>query len=325
MVFEQIFNVKWIERRHVYSFFLGIFFTFIGFITSFIIFRQILGLATIFFTVILAIPSINILFSREEGINASEKKSFFQEYEALFDIFLYFFLGSFLAFLIIGLINISYLYGGKLEGNELLQLEPTRSDFQIPRPDLAFVEESKLSQYINAIKPIIINNIYVMLVSFFLSLFYGAGAIFLIIFNASIFAYGVMTLLRSRELLPHLSTLWYSICNIGIFSFHLLPEVSAYLLAAIAGGILSKAFVREKFLSARFRKFIFDSLKLLFVSIFLVIDAAFIEVVVSNQLFSENACIDYNLLIIALSSAIFIFIVTFELLRHKPKILNIRK
>ena len=183
------------------------------------------------------------------------------------------------------------------------------------------------------------NNLHVMIISFVLSLFYGAGALFLITLNASIFASALARVIRvslqnmdffvikSLENMDFLfthtffSTLGFALCNLGIMFFHLIPEVSGYLLAAISGGVLSRALIKEKINSENFRIVFFDSIKLLMGAIIFLIVAAFIENKISKGLFTSDVCIDSKITIIFIHGLILAGIVLFELIRKK-KILS---
>ena len=56
-----------------------------------------------------------------------------------------------------------------------------------------------------------------------------------------------------------------------------IPEVLAYLVAAIAGGIVSVAVSRHHFKTERFWTTIFDSMLFMLIAIFLVFVGAYIE------------------------------------------------
>ncbi|MCM2325097.1 MAG: hypothetical protein NDI94_01420, partial [Candidatus Woesearchaeota archaeon] len=167
--------------------FLGIFAVFIGFLTSLIFFRSMIGVASIFFTSLIAIPFISSLLIKEEDIEASRGKSFIERHEKIIDIFLYFFIGSFFAFFVIGLFNPNFLFGGNMENTAILRGSELEGFPKIPRPDIKSDGQPAAYINMNQVTSIFKNNLYVMLVSFLLSLLYGVGAIFVIIYNASIF------------------------------------------------------------------------------------------------------------------------------------------
>ena len=65
---------------------------------------------------------------------------------------------------------------------------------------------------------------------------------------------------------------------------HLVTEASAYIMAAISGGIVSKAVIMEKPFSERFKKIIQDALVIFFIAVILLIIAAFIEASITKKL-----------------------------------------
>jgi uncharacterized membrane protein SpoIIM required for sporulation len=62
-----------------------------------------------------------------------------------------------------------------------------------------------------------------------------------------------------------------------VISPHLITEAAAYIMAAISGGIVSKAVIMEKPFSERFTKVIQDSLVIFVVAILLLLIAAYVE------------------------------------------------
>jgi len=83
---------------------------------------------------------------------------------------------------------------------------------------------------------IFFNNINVLLFSFFFSFIFGAGAVFIISWNASVLGVRIGQLSESAWHIP-LRTLPYLP--------HGILEIGGYLCAALAGGLLSAAFVRK--------------------------------------------------------------------------------
>ncbi len=118
-----------------------------------------------------------------------------------------------------------------------------------------------------------------------------------------------------------LSAFGFTLCNLGIMFFHLIPEVSGYLLAAISGGVLSRAFVREKIGGKNFKIVLRDSIKLLIGAIIFLIIAAFIENEISKEFFTSNVCVDSKITIISIHALLLVGIILFELIRKK-KILS---
>jgi hypothetical protein len=314
---KKDFRDKWMENKVGYSLYSGVAFTLIGFVTSWLLFKDapnLIGISTILFTVIISMPFINKLLETEEEIESKEKKSFFKEHEAIIDFFIYFFIGVFLVLFVISSISSSVVFGlNDLYGtkNAPIQEEP---DNNLPNlPPLPTNENAEITRIFQ-------NNFYVMLIAFILSIIYGSGALFLIVFNASIFASALTDAIKLK--LPagfgFMQAFPFVSCNFGIMFFHALPEVGAYLLAAISGGVLSKAIFREKLFSKRFYKVIKDCIILVLLSFILIIIAAIIEVKISKKLLSGDICMTVKNTLIIMSIALLLLLaVIFAEFRRK--------
>jgi uncharacterized membrane protein SpoIIM required for sporulation len=108
----------------------------------------------------------------------------------------------------------------------------------------------------------------VMFFSFLFSLVFGAGAIFIIVWNASILGVYIGQL---AEALWHIPIVGLSFLPHGI------PEIGAYLCAGLAGGIVSAMLLRKNTKHVK-EVVLFDCAKLLMLGTFLVFIAAAIEV-----------------------------------------------
>ncbi len=81
------------------------------------------------------------------------------------------------------------------------------------------------------------NNVYVLIFTLVFSLIFGAGAIFVLAWNASVIAAAVGIFSKSSLANLPLGVMRYMI--------HGLPEMAAYFIAAMAGGIISVAVIRH--------------------------------------------------------------------------------
>ena len=117
---------------------------------------------------------------------------------------------------------------------------------------------------------IIENNIYVMIFTLILSLIFGAGAIFVLAWNASVIsaAIGVFTQYKVSEI-P---------LGIARYMIHGFPEIAAYFITALAGGIFGVGIIRNGIKSKRFLHVIENVVILLFIAIIIILFAAVIEV-----------------------------------------------
>src|SRR3989344_3623514 len=110
------------------------------------------------------------------------------------------------------------------------------------------------------------------------SLIFGAGAIFILIWNASVIAaaIGIFTKYSWQEI-P---------LGIGRYMIHGLPEIGAYFVAALAGGIFGVGILRHGIKDERFYKVLQHSIILLFIAIILILIGGIIEVYFTPVLFS---------------------------------------
>ena len=125
---------------------------------------------------------------------------------------------------------------------------------------------------------IIENNIYVMIFTLIFSLIFGAGAIFILVWNASVIAaaIGVFTKYNLSEI-P---------LGISRYMIHGLPEIGAYFVAALAGGMFGVGFLRHGIKDERFYKVLQHSIMLLFIAILLIFIGGIIEVYLTPVLFN---------------------------------------
>ena len=114
---------------------------------------------------------------------------------------------------------------------------------------------------------LLLNNLLVMIVCFVLSLVYGAGAIIFLTWNASVWGVAFSYLSGSDFFR-----------NIPGFLPHMSTEALAYISAAVVGGVVSKAVLREKLFSKKFNHILTDALIILTLGFFLVIAAGLIEI-----------------------------------------------
>lgn len=125
---------------------------------------------------------------------------------------------------------------------------------------------------------IISNNIYVMIFTLLFSLIFGAGAIFILAWNASVIstAIGVFTKYQINDI------------PIGIarYMIHGFPEIAAYFVTALAGGIFGVGVIRNGLLNIRFLHVLENVVILLFISILLLVAAGVIEVYLTPILFN---------------------------------------
>ena len=124
---------------------------------------------------------------------------------------------------------------------------------------------------------IVENNVYVMIFTLLFSLIFGAGAIFILVWNASVIAaaIGIFTKYKLIEL------------PLGIFRYMLHGgfEIAAYFITALAGGIFGVGALRHGFKDPKFMRVVENVIILLFMAILILLLAAVIEVYITPIFF----------------------------------------
>jgi len=139
---------------------------------------------------------------------------------------------------------------------------------------------------------IIFNNVIVMIVAFFLSFAYGFGALIVITFNASVIGAAIGDFIRTRLALGSgiglisISGYMSAISSgYGRYLLHGIPEITAYIISAIAGGILSHAICRFSIRHAITRMIMKHSAIMFGMAFLVVLVSGIIEVFVTPWIF----------------------------------------
>ncbi len=246
---EQLFKPRWIEKRPLFAFIIGFIYSFISFISAIIIFPKDLGMASIAFLSILLLPSLNKLISIEEKQELSNRKpsikAIMKEHYDIIEVYLFLFLS----------IMLSYFF---------LFLITNNSEMFYSQLNAAGIMGNAINK--GLLTRVLINNLKILIVFFILSIIYGAGSIFFLVWNASawgvVFAYIV---LNKGSVSPFIASLP-----------HLIFEALGYLIVVIAGAILSKIAIHQE----KIRKteiVINDALLMLLIGIAFIVLGAIIE------------------------------------------------
>ena len=124
---------------------------------------------------------------------------------------------------------------------------------------------------------IIENNVYVMIFTLVFSLIFGAGAIFVLAWNASVISAAISIFAGNQvKDIP---------LGIARYMIHGFPEIAAYFITALAGGIFGVGVIRNGIKSKRFLHVVENTAILLFIALLILLLAAVIEVYLTPSLF----------------------------------------
>ncbi len=281
---EMLFKPKDVERRPWQMFFVGMLYSTISFLFVALIFgaddilKEGAGILLVTFTVICCFPFFYYILKSEENkdvVITNSGKLMKEHYKAI-SILLWLFLGI--------LITFSFWYivlPGSSGQHFNFQIRsfcainnPTNYNLCVENNgSIVTGAATKVGSFLS----IFSNNISVLIFTIIFSLAFGAGAIFILVWNASVISAAIGIFAEgSLKNLP-LGFLRYMI--------HGIPEIAAYFVGALAGGIVSVAIVRKDLEGERKWIIFEDALILLIVAIVILIISAFIEVFFSHTVF----------------------------------------
>ena len=289
-MFEMIINPARAEKRPWEMFFVGAFYATLSLLLTKWIFSgdpvlsKYSGIIVVTFCVMFSIPFIYFALKREEekDVESVNTIGFFrllEDHGKALAYFMFLFFGFIVAF--------SFWYIVFEDGNENFRAQIETfclinrpNNFEKCVADYGLGYSSKPTAFLTAsdrIVNIFLNNIYVLMFTLVFSLIFGAGAIFILAWNASVIAAAIGIFSKSS-----LSNLPLGIIR---YMIHGIPEIGSYFTGALAGGIISIAIIKHDLKSEKFWIILQDSLNLIILAVVLLIIAALIEVFITPVLF----------------------------------------
>jgi len=285
IMLEILMKPKRAERRPWEMFFVGLVWASVSLALVVFVFGKdsILkeggGLLLVTFTVICCMPFMYYLIKLEEGkdIEINDSGKLIKEHSKAVHALMWMFLGLIVAF------SFWYSVAPDVVGpNFNFQIKtfcainnPANFNYCIEQNSIP-IGTGKVAGT-DAVLGIFANNVYVLIFTILFSLAFGAGAMFILVWNASVIAaaIGIFTN-KSLAQLP-----------IGLFRYmiHGVPEIAAYFVGALAGGIISVAVIRKDLRREGTWKILQDSLLMIIIAIFILIVAALMEVYFTPLLF----------------------------------------
>jgi len=289
MVLESIINPLKAEKTPWEMFFVGILYSSVAILFSLWIFRQYSSLIMVFLTVTVSVPLMYSTMKLEErkDLDGKSEKALLKEHWKAIDFLLYLFFGFLVSFTIWYIV----LPPDLVQTMFSTQIETISSiNSRITGMEITDMTSLFLS---DAFRNILFNNIKVLIFCILFAFFYGAGAIFILTWNASVISAAVGTFIRNG-LAEYASVIgWKSafiylnLFTLGIFRYmtHGIFEIAAYFIGGLAGAIVSFGIINHDFRTKRFKYVMFDALSLLIIAIVILFIAALIEVFITPALF----------------------------------------
>jgi len=283
---ESMINPKRVEKGPWKMFFIGLVYGSLSLLLVYFFFAndpvlsQYSGMIVVTFCVMFSLPFMYFIIKQEEKQD-EHVEGFFGVWKAHSDAiyaFIWLFLGFIVAFSFwyILLQNTS-LFNAQIETYCMIN-SPGNIEDCVARYDFSQAiaptgSATKEARFLSIIE----NNVYVMIFTLIFSLIFGAGAIFVLAWNASVIAAAISIFTKYQIIQIPLGILRYMI--------HGFPEIAAYFITALAGGIFGVGIIRNGIKSKKFLRVVENVVILLFIAIVILIIAALIEVYLTPLLF----------------------------------------
>lgn len=259
MVLEKIVSLKVAIKNPLLIFFIGAIVSVSCLLVAYLVFETSLGLFSTFLVTIAMMPFMLNLArydeaKQEELLIAGKGYGILQRYRNILKVYVSFFCGMILA------LSLLYIALPEAVTTTLFQDQITQ----------IYVIRGKFD-FSGTFTKIVLNNMGVLLISFLFSLLFGAGAVFILAWNASVLSTAIG---MAAQTIGGIKGLPLAVL---IFFPHGSLEILAYFIGGIAGGVISVAITRRK--SLGFWLVVKDSFKLMMVSLLLLVVAGLIETV----------------------------------------------
>ncbi|MCU0642500.1 MAG: stage II sporulation protein M [archaeon] len=283
---EMLLNPRKAERHPWEMFFVGAFYASLSVLLVNWIFSQdavlskYSGILVVTFTVMFSLPFIFYAIRLEERKISSETGmlALLREHKKAIYMFMWLFLGFVLAFTVwYVVLSSNQSFRAQIETYCLINRPSTFNECVSQYGVKGALTPTAFVAAKDRLLMIFSNNIYVLIFTLVFSLIFGAGAIFILAWNASVIAAAMGIFAKSS-----LSGLPLSM---GRYLIHGIPEIASYFIVALAGGIISSAVIKHEIGTEKFWEVLQDCLNLVIIAIVVLFIAALMEVYLTPALF----------------------------------------
>jgi len=280
----MLLNPRRSERKPWELFFVGIFYASLSILlvqwifSGDVVLVKYSGILIVTFAVMFSMPFVYYTIRLEESKDSviEEPRKLLREHSKAINAFLWLFLGFIIAFAFWYIILDSPdNYKAQIETYCIIN-SPNNYDGCVAQ----YTGKAKGAGFATSgerFGGIFTNNLYVLIFTIVFSLIFGAGGIFILAWNASVIAAAMVIFSKSDLSQLPLSLIRYMI--------HGIPEIGAYFIGTLAGGIIGLSIVRKEFKTEKFWNILHDSLLLIISAIVLILIGATIEVYITPVLF----------------------------------------
>ncbi len=271
MVLEVLVNPTKASGKPWEMFLIGAVYSLVGAMLGYWVFRSHASIIMVTFTTIASIPFIHAAIKSEAVSNVNLEGNPLRNHAAILSMFIFLFLGFvavyFTLFALLPQAMVSSLYSSQLDS-----IAQVRN-----------IVSGNFFSTLALIGVILLNNIKVLFFCLLFSLVYGAGAIFILSWNASVMGAAIGNAIRTG-IASTGSSLHVISTSIAGYFLHGIPEMFAYFIGGLAGGIVSITMVEKGVRSQEMRKAISDALNLTGFALLILIIASIVEVTLSPKI-----------------------------------------
>ncbi len=282
MVLESLMNPFKAEKRPYEMIIIGFLYASIGLFLSLLVFAEHSSLVMIFLTAMACIPLMYETIKYEEGkyLEYPKEKKLLLEHSKAILFLLCLFLGAAIAY------AVWYIF---------LPASLSTIVFNTQSATITSLNQKVMGHAIHfgVLGKIFLNNVKVLVFCIIFSFIFGTGAIFILMWNASVIGVALGNFFRIRVVeysnalgLEQVSS-YFFIVSLSVlrYAIHGIPEILGYIVAGLAGGMISVAIIRHDFGTKDFERVILDASDMILLSLFITFIAALLEVYVTPVFF----------------------------------------
>lgn len=285
MVLESLLTAMQSEEKPYKTVFLGFIYTTIAVFLSWMVFRSYASTTMVFLVTMAGMPLFYQLITTEEekDLEGYEESWLLKEHGKAIRAYMWLFVGMTVAFMLWYTVLPSDMASGL---------------FQSQRDTINALNGNATGYVgvdISTFTKIFLNNVRVVVFCVLFSFLYGAGALFILAWNASIIGAAMGNIIRSSassiadkigmtSAAGHFQIVSYALLR---YAIHGVPEIAAYFVAGLAGGIISIAVIKHDMGTRKFEHVILDTADLLLIALLLTFIAGILEVWITPIFFSS--------------------------------------
>jgi len=283
MVLESLVNPFYAEKKPWQLAFIGFLYSSIAIFLGLWIFEEYSSLIMVFLTVFACAPFMyhTIKLEEKKDLEYESESTLLREHSRAIACFMLLFFG----------ISISYtLWYVVMPADVITTL------FSVQSQTITNINNQVTGNtmyQVNLLVKIFLNNVKVLIFCILFAFIYGLGAIFILVWNGSVIGAAAGNFIRSRlgEYASDIGLVkvggYLKIVSMSIlrYAIHGTPEILAYFVGGLAGGIISVAVIKHDFGTREFERIILDSSDLVIIALVILVFAALLEVFVTPVFF----------------------------------------